>query len=80
MSLRKETPYEEMQKSFSDYKEGVDTSHLEKWTISKNKKSMDKNKQYKIALVLYTQGLDYDDRIRKEMLSIKSLFPNIDFT
>ena len=40
---------------------------------------MDKNKQYKIALVLYTQGLDYDDRIRKEMLSIKSLFPNIDF-
>ena len=79
MSLRKETPYEEMQKSFSDYEEGIDTSRLGKWTISKNKKSMDKNKQYKIALVLYTQGLDYDDRIRKEMLSIKSLFPNIDF-
>ena len=50
MSLRKETPYEEMQKSFSDYKEGVDTSHLEKWTISKNKKSMDKNKHLTSSL------------------------------
>ena len=40
---------------------------------------MDKNKQYKIALVLYTQGLDYDDRIRKEILSIQKLFPNISF-
>lgn len=33
----------------------------------------------KIALVLYTQGLDYDDRIRKEILSIKKLFPNVSF-
>ena len=40
---------------------------------------MDKNREYKIALVLYTHGLDYDDRIRKEMLSIKSLYPNVDF-
>lgn len=40
---------------------------------------MDKNKQYRIALVLYTDGLDYDDRIRKEILSIKKLYPNISF-
>lgn len=40
---------------------------------------MDKNKQYKIALVLYTQGIDYDDRIRKEILSIQHLYPNISF-
>lgn len=40
---------------------------------------MDKNKQYKIALLLYTAGLDYDDRIRKEMKSISELFPNVSF-
>ena len=40
---------------------------------------MNKNKQYKIALVLYTQGLDYDDRIRKEMLSVMKLYPNVSF-
>ena len=40
---------------------------------------MDKSKQYKIALVLYTHGLDYDDRIRKEMLSVKALYPNVSF-
>ena len=40
---------------------------------------MDKQKHYNIALVLYTQGLDYDDRIRKEILSIKSLYPNVNF-
>lgn len=40
---------------------------------------MDKNKNYKVALVLYTQGLDYDDRIRKEMMSIMKLFPNVSF-
>ena len=40
---------------------------------------MDKNRQYKIALVLYTQGIDYDDRIRKEMLSIMKLYPNVSF-
>ena len=40
---------------------------------------MNKNKQYKIALVLYTRGIDYDDRIRKEMLSIMKLYPNVSF-
>lgn len=40
---------------------------------------MDKNRQYKVALVLYTQGIDYDDRIRKEMLSIMKLYPNVSF-
>ena len=40
---------------------------------------MDDSKQYKIALVLYTQGLDYDDRIRKEILSIQRLYPNVRF-
>ena len=40
---------------------------------------MDKNKQYKIALVLYTRGIDYDDRVRKEILTIQKLFPNVLF-
>lgn len=40
---------------------------------------MNGNKQYKVALVLYTQGLDYDDRIRKEILSIQGLFSNVKF-
>lgn len=40
---------------------------------------MDKHKKYKIALVLYTQGIDYDDRIRKEMLSIKGMYTNVEF-
>ena len=40
---------------------------------------MDKNRQYKIALCLYTSGIDYDDRIRKEMLSIMKLYPNVSF-
>jgi len=40
---------------------------------------MDKNKQYKIALVLFTHGIDYDDRIRKEILSVQKLFPNVSF-
>lgn len=40
---------------------------------------MDKTKSYKIALVLYTQGIDYDDRIRKEMLSIMGMYPNVEF-
>lgn len=33
----------------------------------------------KVALVLYTQGLDYDDRVRKEILSIIEINPNITF-
>ena len=30
-------------------------------------------------MVLYTQGLEYDDRIRKEMLSITNRFPEVTF-
>lgn len=40
---------------------------------------MDKNKDYKIALVVYTSNLDYDDRIRKEIVSIKKMYPNVKF-
>ncbi len=40
---------------------------------------MDKNRHYRIALVLYTSGIDYDDRIRKEILSIMEMFPNTSF-
>ena len=40
---------------------------------------MIKNKDYKVALVLYTTGVDYDDRIRKEIVSIRQLYPNISF-
>lgn len=40
---------------------------------------LDKEKKYEIALVLYTSGLDYDDRIRKEILSIQKLYPNVSF-
>lgn len=40
---------------------------------------METGKQYRIALVLYTQGLDYDDRIRKEILTIQNTYPNVAF-
>ena len=40
---------------------------------------MEINKEYKVALVLYTSGLDYDDRIRKEILTIQKYYPNIKF-
>lgn len=40
---------------------------------------MKRNVNYKIALILYTPGLDYDDRIRKEILSIQELYPNVSF-
>lgn len=43
------------------------------------KVNMDSTKQYKIALCLYTIGLDYDDRIRKEILSIQKLYNNVTF-
>lgn len=33
----------------------------------------------KIALVIKTEGLEYDDRIRKEIISIRKLFPDIQF-
>ena len=39
---------------------------------------MDK-KEYRIALVIKNDGLDYDDRVRKEILSIQKLYPNIHF-
>ena len=34
---------------------------------------------YKVALVIKTSGLEYDDRVRKEILTIKRLYPMIDF-
>lgn len=37
------------------------------------------NKQLKIAMVLFTSGIDYDDRIRKEMLSIQKIDTNVSF-
>jgi len=40
---------------------------------------MNKEKQYMIAMVLFTNGIDYDDRIRKEMISVRKLFPNVSF-
>ena len=40
---------------------------------------MEKDKQYKIAMVLFTHGIDYDDRIRKEILSVQKIYPNVSF-
>lgn len=40
---------------------------------------MDSLKHIKIALVINTDGFEYDDRIRKEIISVKKLFPNIEF-
>lgn len=34
---------------------------------------------HKVALVINTDGLEYDDRVRKEIVSIQKLFPNIEF-
>lgn len=36
-------------------------------------------RSYRIALVIKTDGLEYDDRVRKEILTIKKLYPNIYF-
>ena len=36
-------------------------------------------KEITIALVIKTEGLEYDDRVRKEILTIEKLFPNIKF-
>lgn len=33
----------------------------------------------KIALVIKTSGLDYDDRVRKEIVTVKKLFPEVEF-
>lgn len=37
------------------------------------------NKDYKIALVVKNDGLEYDDRVRKEILTVQKLYPNIKF-
>lgn len=34
---------------------------------------------YRVALVIQTSNLDYDDRVRKELVSIKELYPNVQF-
>lgn len=36
-------------------------------------------KNIRIALVIKTEGLEYDDRIRKEILSIQKLYPSVSF-
>lgn len=36
-------------------------------------------KEIRIALVIKTDGLEYDDRVRKEILTTQKLFPNISF-
>ena len=35
-------------------------------------------KTRRIAMILYTQGLAYDNRVRKEILTIKRLYKDID--
>lgn len=37
------------------------------------------DKKYRIALAIKTDGLEYDDRVRKEILSVMKLYPNIEF-
>lgn len=37
-------------------------------------------KEIKVAMLLYTQGLEYDDRIRKEILTLQKYIPNLKFT
>lgn len=37
-------------------------------------------KEIKAAMLLYTSGLEYDDRIRKEILTLQSRIPNLNFT
>ena len=40
---------------------------------------MNLKKEYKIALVIKTDGLEYDDRVRKEILTIMKLYSNVKF-
>ena len=40
---------------------------------------MTSQKNIKVALCLFTSGIDYDDRIRKEILSIQKLYPHVSF-
>ena len=40
---------------------------------------MNGDRDYKIAMILHTNGIEYDDRIRKEMLTVMKFYPNIKF-
>ncbi len=40
---------------------------------------MDRNKDYRIALIIKTDGLEFDDRVRKEIVTVNKLYPNITF-
>ena len=37
------------------------------------------DKERKIALVIKTEGLEYDDRVRKEILTVEKIYPNVKF-
>lgn len=37
------------------------------------------NKEKKIAMVIKTEGLEYDDRVRKEILTVQKLFPQVKY-
>mgnify|MGYP002624471368 CR=1 FL=1 len=40
---------------------------------------MNNKKKYRIALAIMTNGLEYEDRVRKEIGSISTLYPNLEF-
>ena len=40
---------------------------------------MKENSTFRVALVIKTDGLQYDDRVRKEILTIRRLYPNVYF-
>lgn len=40
---------------------------------------MNNNRNYKIALAIMTSGLEYEDRVRKEIHSILKVYPNVEF-
>lgn len=40
---------------------------------------IDSGMKYRIALVIKTDGLEYDDRVRKEVLTAQKLYPSISF-
>lgn len=48
--------------------------------MDKNKRKQRNRNIFKVAMILYTQGLEYDDRIRKEILSLQKGIPNLEFT
>lgn len=37
------------------------------------------DKERNIALVIKTEGLEYDDRVRKEILTVEKIYPNVKF-